>query len=46
MTVSIYINTAKEVGDVDHLRSLPARKRPSAGLPRTIQKALRLSIQY
>jgi hypothetical protein len=39
MTVWIYIKSAKEVGDEDHLRSSPMRKRLSAGSPKTIPKA-------
>ena len=41
-TVWVYINTAREVGDVDHLKVLPPR---SAGLPSTTRRAWRSNMR-
>jgi hypothetical protein len=38
-TVWIYVDTSKEVGDVDHLNSLPMSKPPKNGSPKTTRKA-------
>jgi hypothetical protein len=44
MTVWIYLNTAKEVGDEDHLKVFATEERPTAGSPKTIRKAWPLSL--
>jgi hypothetical protein len=40
MTVWVYINTAKEVGDVDHLKVFASEDACENGLPRMTRKAL------
>jgi hypothetical protein len=45
MTVWIYVNTSKQVGDVDHLKALPPPKRQTSGLRRTIPRVWRLRIR-
>jgi hypothetical protein len=39
MTVWIYVDTSKQVGDRDHLRSSTARKPRKLGLTSTTRKA-------
>jgi hypothetical protein len=41
MIVWIYINTARQVGDVDHLKVFASED----GLPRTIRRAWRLNMR-
>jgi hypothetical protein len=45
-TVWIYVDTSKEVGDVDHLTVLRAKTLPKPGLRRTTRKALPLSMRF
>lgn len=44
MTVWIYVDTSRQVGDAEHRRCSPMRTRPDPGFWKTIQKAWRSNI--
>ena len=46
MSVFVYVNTSKQVGDPDHLKVLPTATRRTRGLRKTIRKAWRSSIGF
>ena len=46
MTVFIYVNTSKQVGDADHLKVFANADAAETGSRKTTRKALRLNMRF